>query len=246
MSHSALATSRYASPSPNFEAKLSQARHTLALANTAQPVAFANSLGAEDMVIAHLIATDRLAIAGFVLDTGALHPQTVALIRTLQQQGHALSVVHPPAQAVIEFVSLHGPKAMYQSVALRKACCTLRKLEPLTRALSAQRAWVTGLRREQSSARADVPLQDDTEARTKFNPLANWTWGDVWHHIATHQLPYNPLHDDHFPSIGCQPCTRAITAGEDLRAGRWWWEQDGAQECGLHRPRPGLEQKIAQ
>jgi phosphoadenosine phosphosulfate reductase len=127
---------------------------------------------------------------------------------------------------------------MYKSVDLRKACCHIRKVEPLERALAGKRAWVTGLRREQSSTRAEVPLLDTADeaktGRVKFNPLANWTWGDVWHYIKLHRVDYNPLHDEFYPSIGCQPCTRAISLGEDFRAGRWWWEDEAAKECGLH------------
>ena len=124
---------------------------------------------------------------------------------------------------------------MYDSVEQRKACCALRKLEPLARALAGRDAWVTGLRREQSGQRAEVPFSTiDEQGRAKFNPLADWSWGDVWHYIAQHRVPYNELHDRHYPSIGCEPCTRAITLGEDFRAGRWWWESESAKECGLH------------
>ena len=128
---------------------------------------------------------------------------------------------------------------MYRSVALRKACCQIRKVEPLERALAGQRAWITGLRREQSIGRADVPLIDGgglpaNTGRIKVNPLANWTWGDIWHYIALKQVDYNPLHDEFFPSIGCAPCTRAVSLGEDFRAGRWWGEDEAVKECGLH------------
>ncbi len=132
---------------------------------------------------------------------------------------------------------------MYRSLDLRKACCHIRKMEPLERALTGKRAWITGLRREQSGARAEVEFiehsphtgKDGVEStRTKVNPLARWTWGDVWHYIATYKVPYNPLHDQFYPSIGCAPCTRAVTLGEDFRSGRWWWEQESAKECGLH------------
>jgi phosphoadenosine phosphosulfate reductase len=124
---------------------------------------------------------------------------------------------------------------MFESVDLRKACCALRKLEPLARMLQGRSAWITGLRREQSQNRAEVPaFEQDGNGRTKFNPLAEWTWGDVWHHIGANGVPYNPLHDQFFPSIGCEPCTRAIALGEDFRAGRWWWESESAKECGLH------------
>ena len=131
---------------------------------------------------------------------------------------------------------------MYQSLALRKTCCDFRKMEPLERALSGKKGWITGLRREQSSARAEVHdveqqnlvIKGETVTRAKINPLADWSWGDVWHFIAAHDIPYNPLHDEFFPSIGCAPCTRAVTLGEDFRSGRWWWEQESAKECGLH------------
>ena len=132
----------------------------------------------------------------------------------------------------------HGQEAIKTSLALRKDCCRVRKLEPLARALSGQTAWITGLRREQSDARAEVNWVDDSErastGRTKYNPLAHWTWGDVWHFIATEGIDYNPLHDEFYPSIGCAPCTRAISLGEPFRAGRWWWEDETAKECGLH------------
>jgi phosphoadenosine phosphosulfate reductase len=147
-------------------------------------------------------------------------------------------VYRPAHESVIQFVRTEGQDAMYKSIELRKACCGIRKMEPLARALQGQRAWITGLRQEQSAARAEVPLQDDSEVATKhlskFNPLAKWTWGDVWHYIATHHVDYNPLHDQFFPSVGCAPCTRAISLGEEFRAGRWWWEDEAAKECGLH------------
>jgi phosphoadenosine phosphosulfate reductase len=124
---------------------------------------------------------------------------------------------------------------MRQGVALRKACCALRKLEPLARLLAGRTAWVTGLRRGQSDARAEVPFEDaDDAGRAKLNPLADWSLADVWHYVAQHGVPYNALHDRFFPSIGCEPCTRAVAVGEDFRAGRWWWEAESAKECGLH------------
>ena len=146
-----------------------------------------------------------------------------------------MRVFRPQHEAVIQFVKNEGQDAIYKSMALRKACCDIRKMEPLARALQGQRAWITGLRREQSNARADVPLLDTSAPEiAKFNPLADWTWGDVWHYIGQNQVDYNPLHDEFFPSVGCAPCTRAISMGEDFRAGRWWWENESAKECGLH------------
>ncbi|NCN72216.1 MAG: phosphoadenylyl-sulfate reductase [Betaproteobacteria bacterium] len=198
-------------------------------------VTLACSLGAEDMVLAHLINALQLNIGIFVLETGQLHAETLALLERLQASSRAkVSVFKPVEQATIDFVAREGKDAMYKSIPLRKACCHIRKMEPLSRALTGKDAWITGLRREQSGARADVPLIDTSEPRVKLNPLANWTWGDVWFYIAENQVDYNPLHDHFYPSIGCAPCTRAVSAGEDSRAGRWWWEDEAAKECGLH------------
>ena len=202
----------------------------------AASVSQASSLGAEDVVVSHLINTLRLNIGIFVLETGMLHPETLALLERLKATSRApVEVFTPVNESVVQFVSREGKEAMYKSIELRKACCGIRKMEPLARALDGKAAWITGLRREQSGARADVPLIDISDAtRVKINPLANWTWGDVWHFIALHKIDYNPLHDQFFPSIGCAPCTRAISMGEDFRAGRWWWENESAKECGLH------------
>ncbi|MDD4942849.1 phosphoadenylyl-sulfate reductase [Rhodoferax sp.] len=199
-------------------------------------ITLACSLGAEDMVLAHLINSLQLNIGIFVLETGQLHAETLALLDRLKATSSAkVAVFKPVEQATIQFVAREGADAMYKSIELRKACCQIRKMEPLGRALKGKDAWVTGLRREQSGARAEVPLIDTSDAsRVKLNPLANWTWGDVWHYIAQNQVDYNPLHDQFYPSIGCAPCTRAISLGEDFRAGRWWWEDEAAKECGLH------------
>ena len=198
----------------------------------------ASSLGAEDVVISHMINSLKLDIGIFVLETGRLHAQTLDLLAHTQASSRApVTVYHPVQESVVQFVAREGADAMYKSIELRKACCHIRKMEPLERALKGMDAWVTGLRREQSGARAEVLLVEpgtSTAPRTKINPLANWTWGDVWHYIAENKVAYNPLHDDFFPSIGCEPCTRAISLGEDFRSGRWWWENDGAKECGLH------------
>ena len=239
----ASAIALYARPSPGFDARLHETVVTLLKAAAIGPVTQASSLGAEDMVITHLINTHALPIEVFVLDTGALHAETLALLDRLQAQQAArpnapLTVYRPVQAQVLQFVAREGQDAMYRSIALRQACCGLRKMEPLGRALAGKKAWVTGLRREQSGARADVPLVDRSEQESKdllkYNPLAEWSWGDVWHYIATRQVLYNPLHDRFYPSIGCAPCTRAIALGEDFRAGRWWWENEEAKECGLH------------
>ena len=201
------------------------------------------SLGAEDMVLTDLIARHGLQIALATLDTGKLHEQTLALIPRIEQRyGLVVERWQPAAEQVLHFVARHGEMAMRESIDLRKACCAMRKLEPLARLLAGRSAWVTGLRREQSGARAVVPYTErDEQGRTKLNPLADWSWQDVWNYIAAFEVPYNPLHDQFFPSIGCEPCTRAVALGEDFRAGRWWWEQEDAKECGLHVSR--LERK---
>jgi phosphoadenosine phosphosulfate reductase len=196
----------------------------------------ATSLGAEDMVLTDLIARHGLPIAIGTLETGQLHPQTAALIdRIRAHYGVEVEIYRPVAEAAVQFVRTHGEKAMYESLALRKQCCGIRKLEPLSRMLATREAWITGLRREQSANRAAVPQREaDEHGRAKLNPLADWSWADVWHYIAAHKVPYNPLHDEFMPSIGCAPCTRAIAVGEDFRAGRWWWEDETKKECGLH------------
>jgi phosphoadenosine phosphosulfate reductase len=199
-------------------------------------IVFTTSLGAEDMVITDLIARHQLPIALATLQTGKLHAQTLALIPQIEKHyGLHIEQWLPHAEQVLHFVGKHGELAMRQSLDLRKACCAMRKLEPLSRALVGRTAWVTGLRREQSDARAELPFSEvDSNGRHKFNPLADWHQQDVWHYISSLQVPYNPLHDEFFPSIGCEPCTRAIALGEDIRAGRWWWEHNDAKECGLH------------
>ena len=234
------AISLYAKPSATFLQKL-QASKALLISAAAQysPMTQASSLGVEDMVVTELIAQTGIASSIFVLDTGMLHQQTLALISTLEQRYSVkVDVYQPDAALANQFVAANGKDAMYKSVDLRKACCDLRKMVPLERALAGQKAWITGLRREQSNTRADVhaiePGQHNGVDRAKINPLADWTTGDVWHFVASHNVPYNPLHDEFFPSIGCAPCTRAVTLGEDFRSGRWWWEQASAKECGLH------------
>lgn len=228
-------------PSPTFAAKLEA---SLALLRQAQAefadrgLCLAASMGAEDMVLIELVRRAAPQASIFVLDTGKLHAQTLDLIaRAEAHWGIHIDVYRPDPVQVAAFEQNPGMDAIYQSQAERKACCDLRKMEPLARALAGKGAWITGLRQEQSTARAQVTLREEealpSGQRSKFNPLADWTWGDVWHFIETQNIPYNPLHDAFFPSIGCAPCTRAISLGEDFRAGRWWWEQS-SKECGLH------------
>ena len=234
------ATEQHARPSADYADKLARTRALLRTSVTDfSPLKQASSLGAEDVVITHLINALALDIPVFVLETGALHNETLALLERTEAHSRApIEVFRPDHHAVIHFVRERGQDAIYRSIEERKACCDIRKLEPLKRALQGQRAWITGLRREQSANRGAVDLIDKseltTQGRIKLNPLADWTWGDVWHYIATEGVDYNPLHDEFFPSIGCAPCTRAISLGEDFRAGRWWWEDEAAKECGLH------------
>ncbi|MES2959150.1 MAG: phosphoadenylyl-sulfate reductase [Pseudomonadota bacterium] len=232
----------HARPSDSFEAKLAHTAAVLAsaAAEHGSRIVQATSLGAEDMVITDLIARHQLPIAIGTLDTGMLHAETLAMLDRIETHyGLKVEAMQPRHDAVVHFVDRHGQKAMYESIELRKTCCALRKLEPLGRLLEGKTAWVTGLRREQSDNRAGVSYTErEANGRLKLNPLADWTWGDVWHYIAVNAVPYNPLHDQFFPSIGCAPCTRAISLGEDFRAGRWWWEDEAAKECGLHASKP--------
>jgi phosphoadenosine phosphosulfate reductase len=233
-----LATHLHARPSATYADKVARARALLADAAAQHPgrIVQTTGLGAEGLVITALIAADRLPIPVATLDTGMLHAETLALIPRLEQWfGIRVDVFRPTNESVIRFVTRHGPGAIYDSVDVRKACCATRKLEPMKRLLAGRTAWITGLRREQSDDRAEVVERSiDEEGRTKVSPLADWTWGDVWHFIKTHEVPYNALHDEFYPSIGCAPCTRAIAIGEPFRAGRWWWENGEAKECGLH------------
>jgi phosphoadenosine phosphosulfate reductase len=198
----------------------------------------ATSLGVEGMVLTDMIARHKLAIAVATLDTGKLHTETLALIPRIEQRyGIPVQVFRPRQEAVVHFVRRHGEHAMFDSVEQRKGCCDVRKVEPMTRLLEGRSAWVTGLRRQQSDQRSNVPhFEIDADGREKFYPLADWSDADIWHYVARFEVPYNELHDQFYPSIGCEPCTRAVSLGEDPRAGRWWWEgEEAAKECGLHR-----------
>lgn len=228
----------YARETPGFAERVAHATAMLqsAASEHVGRIVLASSLGAEDMVLTDLIARHHLPLPIATLETGKLHAQTLALVQRAEQHyGLQIELHRPRPESVVHFVRSNGDDAMYRSVELRKACCGLRKLEPLARLLENRSAWVTGLRREQSDARGAVPFSEvDDHGRTKLSPLADWTWNDVWHYIATHRVPHNPLHDEFMPSIGCEPCTRAIAVGEDFRSGRWWWEAENAKECGLH------------
>jgi len=202
------------------------------------PATFANSFGAEDMVLTDLIAKVAPRIEVFSLDTGRLHGETYKLMaQTRERYGNlTFKAYYPNAAAIEDFVNTNGINAFYNSVEMRKKCCGIRKVEPLKRALAGKKAWITGLRREQAVSRTTLQAQetDKDNGLEKFSPLADWTQKDVWDYIKENQVPYNELHDRNFPSIGCEPCTRAIAVGEDVRAGRWWWENPETKECGLH------------
>ena len=202
-------------------------------------VVFANSLGAEDMVLVDMICKDNLPIVIFTLDTGRLNEETYALLATVQQKygKERFQIMTPNYQALEPWVREHGINGFYDSVENRKACCQIRKLEPLARALKGKDAWITGLRASQSVTRQNMDWEDfDTlNHLPKFNPLIEWSEKEIWAYIDLNQVPYNALHDRFYPSIGCAPCTRAITPGEVVRAGRWWWENPETKECGLHK-----------
>ena len=221
-----------------FDTLVSDTNATLErIAADFSPAVFASSLAAEDMVLTDLILRAGLPIQIFTLETGRLHAETLGMLdRIKETYGYTVTPFKPGTAAVDSYVAQHGLNAFYDSVAMRKECCRIRKVEPLNRALAGNKAWVTGQRRAQSTTRNELAVQEDDAAHnmSKFNPLADWSEEDVWHYIRSHGVPYNPLHDKGFPSIGCEPCTRAIEPGEDVRAGRWWWENPDSKECGLH------------
>jgi phosphoadenosine phosphosulfate reductase len=220
-----------------MSAPIDSALALLREAETLPPAAFSCSFGAEDMVVLDLIRRNRIAIDVFTLDTGRLPEETYALMQQVEQvYGRCFETLHPDADAVQALVRERGINGFYQSIDNRQACCAVRKVEPLKRALKGRRAWVTGLRAQQAASRAQVAGRERDEALAidKFNPLHDWTEQQVWEYIRSGGVPYNALHDRHYPSIGCAPCTRAIAVGEDPRAGRWWWENPETKECGLH------------
>jgi len=207
------------------------------IASDFSPAVFANSLGAEDMVLTDLMLADQVAIEIFSLDTGRLPLETYDLIAEVKQHyGLALRLYYPRHELVETYTRVNGINAFYESVELRKGCCHARKVEPLQRALAGKKAWITGMRAQQSATREGLPIRtfDESNGIEKFNPLADWSEKEVWAYIKLHKVPYNALHDKFYPSIGCAPCTRAITPGEDVRSGRWWWEAPESKECGLH------------
>jgi phosphoadenosine phosphosulfate reductase len=200
-------------------------------------VTFANSLGAEDMVLMDLITKHAPSIEIFSIDTGRLPAETYDLIeRAIKHYRRKIVVYFPEQSAVENFVRINGINGFRDSIAQRKDCCHARKVEPLQRALKGKAAWITGLRREQAVTRKNLSASEFDQANglQKYNPLIEWSEDDVWDYLHEFDVPYNALHDQGFPSIGCSPCTRAIEPGEDVRAGRWWWENAEQKECGLH------------
>ena len=207
------------------------------IAGAHRNVKFASSLAAEDMLITHVILRQRLPITVFTLNTGRLHDETLGMIDKIKARyGYDVAQYAPNAEAVEQYVSAHGANAFYESVDLRKACCQIRKVEPLGRAFADADAWLTGQRREQSVTRGELAFAEHDDARgiAKYNPIFDWTEAQVWAYLTARDVPVNPLHARGYPSIGCEPCTRAIRPGEDSRAGRWWWESRDSKECGLH------------
>ena len=201
------------------------------------PAVFASSLAAEDMVLTDLILQHKLPIGIFSLETGRLHQETLAMLDKVKERyGYDIALFRPRQDAVDQYVTQNGLNAFYDSVEMRRECCRIRKVEPLGRALAGNRAWITGQRRAQAATRSSLAVQEDDPAHLmdKFNPLADWSEQDVWDYLRIHAVPVNALHAQGFPSIGCEPCTRAIEPGEDVRAGRWWWENPESKECGLH------------
>lgn len=202
-----------------------------------QPAAFSSSFGAEDMVILDLLAKLKLGVEVFTLDTGRLHEETHRLINEARQRySLPVRIMYPDAEELESYALEHGDNAFYDSIELRKRCCEIRKVVPLRRALRGKRLWITGMRREQSVTRGDLELLafDANKGLFKFNPLLDWTSRDVSDYVQHNEVPVNALHSQGYPSIGCAPCTRPIKAGEDERAGRWWWESAESRECGLH------------
>ncbi|MGQ0456616.1 MAG: phosphoadenylyl-sulfate reductase [Hyphomicrobium sp.] len=220
-------------------ARLTQLEDRIAAIVAAIPgrVAFSSSLGIEDQAVTHAIATSGAKVDIFTLDTGRHFTETLdTLFDTEGRYGVKIRVVFPDAREVEDLVAEDGIYGFRYSVDARKACCDVRKVRPLNRALEGASGWITGLRREQSAGRAHVPFAafDAAQGLIKLNPIADWSLSMLEDYIAANAVPINALHAKGFPSIGCQPCTRAVKPGEDIRAGRWWWENENAKECGLH------------
>jgi phosphoadenosine phosphosulfate reductase len=210
---------------------------SMLLRNHPDAVTFSTSFSYEDQVITDLINRNQLSVSLFTLDTGRLFPETYSTwSRTLEFYQTSIKAYYPDAIEISQYVETNGPNAFYESVALRSGCCHIRKVVPLKKALKGQSVWITGLRAEHSPARQDLTSLEWDEANQiiKYHPLLEWTTEQVKSYVHQNNIPYNPLHDKGFISIGCAPCTRAVKEGEDFRAGRWWWEDNSKKECGLH------------
>ncbi|UOO83225.1 phosphoadenylyl-sulfate reductase [Uruburuella testudinis] len=221
---------------PELETTLSERLHNIA-ARYPQAV-FASSLAVEDMVITDQICRQRLPIRIITLNTGKLNPETEALIaQTHAHYGIEIEIFQPQPEAAAAFEHDYGMGSIYESIERRKQCCHIRKIEPLNRALADAPAWLTGQRRSQSSTRSSLMLEEHDHARNiaKFNPIFDWEEADVWAYALARHVPLNDLYRQGYPSIGCEPCTRPVKLGEDIRAGRWWWENQNSKECGLHK-----------
>jgi phosphoadenosine phosphosulfate reductase len=201
-------------------------------------VGFSTSLGAEDQVITHMLSQITSNPYIFTLDTGRLFPETYDLLDlTTKKYNLKINIFYPQAESVQKMVTEKGINLFYDSIENRELCCFVRKMEPLKRAFTGLDVWVCGLRKGQSPTRKDMKNieWDEKNGLIKVNPIIDWTEQQVWNYIRENKVPYNKLHDKGFPSIGCQPCTRAVQPGEDIRAGRWWWENPETRECGLHK-----------
>lgn len=210
-------------------------------------VVYSNSLGAEAMVLTDIIAANVPEIEIFTLDTGRLHDETLALLDRLERRyQRRIQVFYPDAGAIEQYVRDNGINGFYLGLEERQSCCSIRKVEPFKRAIAGRKAWVTGVRREQSAERAhgEAEAWDDRYGLWKISPMLDWTEEDVWAYIKSRNLPYNPLHDRGFPSIGCASCTRAVEPGADPRSGRWWWENPESRECGLQPRRRVIPIKV--
>ncbi len=200
-------------------------------------IALASSLGAEDQALTNMVLSINPAARIFILDTGRFHQETYDLIdETMKRYGIRYEILFPERSDVEEMESASGPNLFYENTENRKRCCHVRKVKPLKRILSTLDVWITGLRKEQAVMRGAIEKieWDEANGLIKLNPLAEWSEKDLWEYIKKNDIPYNKLHDHGYPSIGCAPCTRAITPGQDVRAGRWWWETPEQKECGLH------------
>lgn len=234
--------------SPRLQALVAGTRELLERAvDTYKDVVYSNSLGAEAMVLTDLIATYAPEIEVFTLDTGRLHDETLALLDRIERRyQRRIQVFYPDASKIEQYVRDNGINGFYLGLEERQSCCSIRKIEPFKRAIEGHKAWVTGVRREQSAERANNEdiAWDDRYNLWKVSPMLEWKEEDVWDYIKARNLPYNPLHDKGFPSIGCAPCTRSVEPGADPRSGRWWWENPESRECGLQPRRRVIPIKV--